>query len=77
MSGEHRDLVQSCASSVQDNLKVPFRALLLSILSSQYVVLDHDDERCWQVKVGSGMGLVCSGEVSDVCFIHWQSENSF
>ena len=35
---------------------------------SQFVSVPGIEDRIWKVAVGSGMGLFCSGEVSDMTF---------
>ena len=53
-----------------------FGKLLCWVLEHQYVELDEDDLWIYHVIIGSGMGLECSGDVSDASF-HELAEGSF
>ena len=67
MSGTHHDLLDCCCALVPPGIESAFRNMLFTVLSSQLIRLD-DSNRAWAVRVGSGMGLSCSGEVSDATF---------
>jgi len=68
MSGEHDELLDTCCNEVSQDEEDDFRSVLKSILGSQYVSVRGCNDTVWKVVRGSGMGVVCSGEVSDVCF---------
>ena len=68
MSGSHNDLASSCARLVSPEVRRGFTKMLQMILRNQYVVLDKSAETAYHTKVGSGMGMLCSGEISDACF---------
>lgn len=40
------------------------------VLENQFVELDSDDRYIFRAIAGSGMGLECSGDISDMCFHH-------
>ena len=67
MSGEHPELVRLCAGEVSSEIRDAFRKLLQFIMGNQFVSIDLSD-RIWKVIVGSGMGIGCSGDVSDLAF---------
>ena len=46
--------------------KAEFGVLVASILRSQRVIMNKDDRMAYEVVVGSGMGLLCSGKISDI-----------
>ena len=70
MSGLHADLLNETTSLVPEGAKRDvFRALLDEVLRSQHVRLVNHNNAAWRVMVGSGMGIVCSGEVSDAAFL--------
>jgi hypothetical protein len=67
MSGEHRSLVSEVSSLIVSDRRA-FREVLEGILSCQYLMVPGVPGRWWQVQVGSGMGLMISGEISDLAF---------
>ncbi len=79
MSGEHKDLIECCSNEIEDSsLKNAFRDIASFIVSNQFISL-KDCEKIHKVKIGTGMGLVCSGEMSDLCFYslsekHWSTD---
>ena len=76
MSGAHSTIINSCASEIHENIRDPFRLLLGAILSSQYVKLPEalrvmetrSKPTHFRVKKGTGMGMLVSGEASDIAF---------
>ena len=69
MSGEHPELVRECGSIIEDEDKRRlFKNMLRVIISNQFVVIKGVPRRTWQVRRGTGMGLCCSGALSDVAF---------
>ena len=73
MSGEHNDLLRHAMKGFDQTHRTELGDLLDHILTTQYVDYGMCDGGrtgpCAQVKIGSGMGLICSGEVSDFCFL--------
>ncbi|CAK0828489.1 unnamed protein product [Prorocentrum cordatum] len=70
MSGEHGLLINECARHIAEG-REHFRAMLSSIVRNQYVCLSDDFDAhpfVYRVLRGTGMGLCCSGEVSDLVF---------
>ena len=70
MSGNYNELPKSCASTVAIQHQSAFRELLNTVLRNQFVETMNSSgvKEVFRVLVGSGIGLLCSGEVSDVCF---------
>ena len=66
MTGEHSEICGACSSVVTSNWRIDFHALLEVILGSQHVMIPEVQDRAWKVIEGSGMGLLASGEISDV-----------
>ena len=70
MSGKHHSLADDCTSVVPDLIQEPFRHMLECILQYQYVCdfnskSMHHMPPIHKVEVGSGMGLIASGDISD------------
>ena len=75
MSGSHTDLVAQALRSldaVTGNLKRGFQKVTQAVLSSQAIRLRDDSAGpfVWRVVRGSGMGLLCSSEISNTAFMH-------
>ena len=78
MSGKTIDLVNACTSAAplringRAGFRRAFRDLLKLFLGSQYVVKSKDnldvDSLAHHVVIGSGMGLIMSGPISDYSF---------
>ena len=65
MSGKHKQLIEESSKNVPQEIRDGFYFMLQCIIKNQVVeVEDHH----WHVLIGSGMGLICSGEVSDISF---------
>jgi hypothetical protein len=71
MSGEINPLVLHSMSLISDPGERSVLAELLRIvLTTQLICIPGDPTRSrWRVKIGSGMGLIVSGEVSDSAFL--------
>ena len=67
MSGEHSTVAESASQLIDADKRVAFKKLLHVILEHRLVSLQGPSDT-WKVKAGSGMGLMCSGEVSDATF---------
>ena len=68
MSGHHREILECCAEAIVDPIdQRVFRTLAGFILDHQIISVRESDA-AWRVTIGSGMGLTCSGEISDVAY---------
>ena len=66
MSGDHGEPVDETAKNVvRDKERAAYRKLLSFFLRNQYVQVDKSD-KIWRTVIGSGMGCICSGDVSDL-----------
>ena len=78
MSGAHHALVSECEKNVEGDIlfKKGFSKLLRAILSSQAIRLTKDSAGpfVWRVVRGSGMGVLCSSDVSNTTFHHQVEE---
>jgi hypothetical protein len=71
MSGRHDSLVQQSAAIVPDHLQSAYIKLCTLILDSQYIRVAGDVRGSMsKVTIGSGMGLLPSGDISDACLTH-------
>ena len=70
MSGQDDEIPSMCEKHVADNRREFFREALEFVLDNQYAL------EVFKVLIGSGIGLECSGDVSDICF-HEMVEASF
>ena len=69
MSGSHDVLVTESSRFLRGDEREQYRIALQFILANQFVTVPGcDDMELWQVTCGSGMGMICSGEVSDASF---------
>ena len=68
MSGQHSEMPSMCEEHVADNRRETFREALEFVLDNQYVEFSNGALEVFKVLIGSGMGLECSGDVSDICF---------
>ena len=68
MSGIQSDLVGFCGEHVLGNRKTAFKEALKFLLESQFVQISDEDLDAYMVIVGSGMGVECSGDASDIAF---------
>lgn len=69
MSGVHSELAEHASSIVDPSIRSDFMHLIEVIIGSQYVAMPGDKNHIVQVKRGTGMGFVCSGEASDTVFL--------
>lgn len=65
MSGLHSDLARDAASIFKGTIRDTVRHFILFVLQSQLVTFNGT---CFKVRNGSGMGLLFSGELSDLCY---------
>ena len=65
MSGVHGDLKNLCMQAVDEDHRTDFEELVEVILSTQFIALNASPSRVWKTITGTGMGLLCSGEMSD------------
>ena len=68
MSGKHTQLMELAGKCVAPRIRNEFESAVALVLTSQWVKVPRHDST-WKVLIGSGMGLKCSGEVSDGCFL--------
>ena len=70
MSGVHLELSEAASQHVAPELKRNCRDFLRMTLENQVVRLnDPEHAATFIVCIRSGMGMTCSGEVSDSCII--------
>ena len=67
MTGMHEHLIAGCKANIDPEIADEVGDLLDTILSNQFVWREPSSI-AYRVKLGSGMGLACSGEISDTCF---------
>ena len=67
MSGRHHLLSDLASQCFPEDIRTDARCMIDCILSNQ-VVQVPGEQRLLSVKVDTGMGLRCSGELSDACF---------
>lgn len=67
MSGLHKDIVAQASKSVMDEVHDDFTEMLSHILGIQCITVKGSDH-LWKATKRCGMGVVCSGEVSDIAF---------
>ena len=67
MSGEISDLISTCTKYFSSDMAPAGRQMLKAILHNQYIGV-AGDKSTWRTVCGSGMGLICSGDISDLCF---------
>lgn len=67
-SGDHNRLIDESKEEVAPELRQPYLKLLQFLLNHQIVTMPGTDNRAWRVKRCSSMGIICSGEVSEVAF---------
>eukprot|EP00973_Karenia_brevis_P086840 12043907-Karenia_brevis.AAC.1 len=65
LNGTHHDLAVSCSCMLVGESKRLLYDLLMFTLYHQYVSAEQLEFRTWAVRLGSGMGKTCSGEISD------------
>ena len=68
MSGEHPELTATSASNYPVPLNRAMKVMIREILANQFVEIPGIENRLWQVEEGTGMGIMCSGELSDLAF---------
>ena len=76
MSGEHRVLGQTTGDVIAGEEAARARRLTTCILQNQLLRIPSIDDEIFHVKVGSGMGMTFSGDVSDAAF-YWMAERDF
>ena len=75
MSGEQPAIADSCSLTSLENRQHAFRKLHEFVLTNQLVEMDEKSEKVFKVKVGSGMGLECSGEANNFLFYRKAERN--
>ena len=74
MSGSHRHLLRRVSRCAPAGAQQSFEDLVWCILHNQFVRVPGVRE-CFRVARGSGMGLICSGDISDWTFFVDAEEN--
>lgn len=69
MSGTHKAICEAAQHVFPPSCRKSALLMVEHILKSQ-IVTDEWSKKYFRVKIGSGMGLVCSGELSDSAFCH-------
>lgn len=70
MSGDHSSLVKRCSELIDDpRLRLAFEMVVKVVLDSKDISVPGVDDFIWKVMKGSGMGLLCSGELSEAAFL--------
>lgn len=69
MSGHLSDLVEICSQYFEPAVREAGRNMLRTVLYNQYISIPGHDGT-WCTVQGSGMGLIPSGDISDLCFYH-------
>ena len=67
MSGDHQTLIDYSSMFFSGSERLRYRMGLRFMLENQFLQFDHCPA-FFQVMSGSGMGLACSGEISDAAF---------
>lgn len=68
MSGRRSVLLEHSMKKIPDTCRSEMKRVLQVILENQYINIYEEDNAAYTVRYGSGMGLTCSGEVSDRTF---------
>ena len=71
MSGQHPDLISLVCGELDSQYREAMRLFMHFVLRHQYIIKDEadvEDGVIWRVIIGSGMGLLCSPEVSNLAF---------
>ena len=77
MSGDHHQLVHHSSEALEDpQTRQAYQTILGAILRNQLISVEGVRDRLWTVEWGTGMGLMCSGDVSDTAF-HYMVEDAF
>ena len=74
MSGLHTEIIQHSSKVVEQDRRHIYIELLSCLLRNQFVCADDAAAEVAKVLIGSGMGLACSGHVSNAAF--WSSVES-
>ena len=74
MSGTHSAICTATEEAFPAKFRESARLLVEHILKSQ-IVTDGFHDSLYDVRIGSGMGLTCSGELSDCAFCHLAGSN--
>lgn len=68
MSGAHATIIDCASRCIEQSDIKDFKDMTSFILGSQYVVSDPTSDICYDVRVGAGMGLISSSELSNATF---------
>lgn len=68
MSGRHRSIIERCKREVDEEFAESFAEVATYALANQYIQVDAADDLIWKARHGSGMGLSCAGDLSNVTY---------
>ena len=68
MSGRHDDLVRAVEKCFTDDFGRTLAAVTRFLLANQYIDNEAEGSELFKVDIGSGMGCIHSGDLSDLCF---------
>ena len=68
MSGSHEQIIAACAQHVDEGHRDLFLSMFEFVLKSQMVAPPFLCDEVFWVTTGTGMGLSCSGDLSNVTF---------
>ena len=74
MMGKHGLLANLASKAWPAKMRAEIESQIEFCLSNQFVESPHLPGRAWQVQEGSGMGSICSGELSDWAFFQLAEE---
>ena len=68
MTGTHNQLSGKSVQLLAQAASVPYSKDFLFSLENQFLECKQVHDATWQCVNGSGMGMTCSGEISDATF---------
>ena len=66
MSGNKDDLLADALETFEGDEKRLLKEAMYLLLGEQWITSNEFPDRIWKVRRGSGMGLLCSGDVADL-----------
>ena len=76
MSGDHQTLIDQSSRCIRRKVRDLYKSMLDTILQAQWIAPHRGSNKTFRVTIGSGMGMPCSGEVSDAAF-YFLAEDDF
>ena len=74
MSGKHAEIVNESSKSLKPPFVSSGRNMCRCVLQNQYISTSELPNKFWRVKIGSGMGMISSGSISDTAFLNMVEE---